>query len=83
MARSIPSSLIFESEVSIMFMHQISSFSGSVILSVSRAHLLELSAKHPEEHFSAPSLVWSKDAKRQPRWRNKRKARFACDWWNR
>ena len=38
-----------------------SSVSGLVIRSISRNHLLNIRAKHPEEDFSAPELIWTKE----------------------
>ena len=61
------------------FMYQASSVSGFTILSASRAHLLELCAKMPEEHFYAPSLVRVKKPRRPERRRTMRKARAKYD----
>lgn len=62
-----------------MFIYSItSSVSGLVIRSLSRSLLLNDCAKHPEEGFSVPSLIWTKDYKSNERKRLKLKVLRKC-----
>ena len=55
-----------------------SSVSGLVIRSISRNHLLNICAKHPEDDFSAPELILAKEGVGNRRRRLRLKALRQC-----
>lgn len=62
-----------------MFIYSVtSSVSGLVIRSISRRHLLNVCAKHPEEDFSTPELIWTKEGVSNKRRRLRLKAIRQC-----